>query len=147
MLFLFLLYCLFDHNALRVSQQPNNPASAHCPHASDCVTQSLCVDYYCSHNPVFCCAWVSCCKTAKASVAAVCLQPLSVDLWLQVLIMAANFKGLVGSVPTTACCRPSGPLCVCVCKKRDKVSSWVISRLSCVCTCVCVFVCFSLKWV
>ncbi len=84
-------------------------------------------------------------------MAAVCLRPLSVDLWLQVPIMAANFKGLVGSVPTTACCCPRGPLCVLVRKKRDKVSSWVISRLSCVCTpvcvCVCMFACFSLKWV
>lgn len=32
------------------------------------------------------------------------------DLWLQVWIMAANFKGLVGSVfPATACCYPCGP--------------------------------------
>lgn len=99
------------------------------------------MDFYCSDIPVFCCDRVSRCRIGKASVAAVCLQPLSVDLWLQVLIMAANFKGLVGSVPTTACCCPHGPLCVHVCEKRDKVSSWVISCLSCVCTSVCMCVC------
>lgn len=42
-------------------------------------------------------------------LAVVCLQPLSVGLWLQVLIMAANFKGLVGSVPAMASSRPHGP--------------------------------------
>lgn len=72
-------------------------------------------------------------------LAVVCLQPLSVDLWLQVLIIAANFKGLVGSVPATASSRPHGPFV------RQKVSSWVISHLACVCTSVCV--CFSVKWV
>lgn len=62
---------------------------------------------------------------------------LSVDLWFQVPIMTANFKGLVGSVPTAACCCPLGPFCV---SKRDQVSSWVISPFffSCVFT-FCVF--------
>lgn len=54
-------------------------------------------------------------------MAAVCLQPLSVDLWLQVPIMAANFKGLVGSVPTTACCCPCGPF-VCTCAQEERQS-------------------------
>ncbi len=50
----------------------------------------------------------ACRKTGEAPGAAVCLQPPSVDLWLQVPIMAANFKGLVGYVPTTACRCPCG---------------------------------------
>lgn len=112
-----------------------------CPQAHGYISQRLFVDYYCSDIPVLGCNRLSCCKTEEAPVAAVCLQPLSIDLWLQVPIMVANFKGLVGSIPTTACCCPCGPLCVCAHKKRDKVSSWVISCLAWVCTSVCVYVC------
>lgn len=74
------------------------------------------MDYYCSDTPVLGCNPVSC---EAAPVAAVCLQPLSVDLWLQVLIMAANFKGLVGSVPTTASSCPRGPF-VCACAQEER---------------------------
>lgn len=76
----------------------------------------------------------------------VCLQPLSVDLWLQVLIMAANFKGLMGCVPTAACCCPRGPLCVFARRQTKWAVGWlavlpVCARL-CVHVCVCMFVRF-----
>lgn len=58
----------------------------------------------------------------EALLAEVCLQPPSVDLWLQVLIMAANFKGLVGSVPTAAGSRPRGPF-VCTCMQHEERQS------------------------
>lgn len=76
------------------------------------------MDYYCSDTTVLGCNPVSC---EAAPVAAVCLQPLSVDLWLQVLIMAANFQGLVGSVPTTASSCPRGPF-VCAQEERRQKS-------------------------
>lgn len=135
------------HDILQVSQQPNRLVLASCPQAYGCISPWLFVNYCCPDILVLCCSRVSFHKTEEAPMAAVCLQPPSVDLWLQVPIMAANFKGLVGSVPTTACCCPCGPLCVRVHNKRDKVSSRVISRLACVCTSMCVCVCMFLPQV
>lgn len=94
------------------------------------------MDYYCAAVPVLGS------NPVEALVAAVCLQVLSVDLWLQVLVMAANFKGLVGSVPTSS--HPYGPfVCTCAQEERQKMSSWVISHLACVCTSLCVYVSLS----
>lgn len=71
-------------------------------------------------------------------MSAVCLQPLSVDLWLQVLIMAANFQRPCGICPHHSLLLSLWTYCafVCVCMKRDKVSSWAISCLAPVCVCM-----------
>lgn len=55
----------------------------------------------------------------RASV--VCLQPLSADLWLQVPIMAVNFKGLLGAIPPQPAVVPLD-LCVCVCVEEERQS-------------------------
>lgn len=124
-----------SHDTLQVSQQPSNLVLAY-----GFIWQWLLVDYYCSDTPVLGCNLVSC---EAAPVAAVCLQPLSVDLWLQVLIMAANFKGLVGSVPTTASSCPRGPF-VCTCAQEERRQKWAVGWLAillvCALLCVCVYV-------
>lgn len=67
---------------------------------------------------------------------AVCLQPLSADLWLQVLIIAANFKGLVGSVPSAAACCCTFCVYVCVCARRG-TKKWAVGWLPIVPVCAC----------
>lgn len=96
-----------------MSQQPKQLVSARCPQAYGCF--SIIIILLISLS--FAVTKFFCCKIEEASV--VCLQPLSVDLWLQVPIMAANFRGLAGYVSPPQPAVVPVDLCVYACARRE----------------------------